>query len=579
MANRYWRGGAGTWDTTTTTNWSTTSGGAGGASVPTATDSVFFDQAGTYTVTCTGALTCLDITVSAGTVTFATGTTPTFAISGSMSLLAGTVWSAAGSITFNATATGKTITTNGVSLAIGSTNTLGFNGVGGGWTLGSALTTAGQITFTNGTFSTGNFAVTALRFTNAGTGTNSVSLGSSTLTATTNVNGWSFGTTTGLTFNAGTSTITCTNSGPTFAGGGLTYYNVTFTFVNLGADITGANTFNNLTVTGGGSITLFASVSISAAQTINGTFTVTGTSQPIRLFIYSSVFGTSRTITAAAVSLSNVDFRDIVAAGAAGTWSGTSIGNCGGNSNITFTAAKTVYWNLAGAQNWRATGWCTTSGGTPAVANYPIPQDTAIIDQNSAITTLTIDNDWNIGTLDMSLRTSAVTIATGTNIPTIYGSWKNGTGVTLSGTGILTFAGRTTQQITSNGIVFTQPITINSPGGTVECTDALNIGTTNALTFNSGTLQLKSSATTTVGSFVTSGTTLKYLQSTTSGTQATITDASGTNTATYLSIQDSNATGGATWDASSATNVNAGNNTGWTGLAVLSAGNFLFLFN
>ena len=85
MADRYWVGGTGTW-TTTTTNWSASSGGSSGASAPTAADSVFFNQAATYTVTMTGALTCLDITVSAGTVTFATGTGPTLAVSGSMSL-------------------------------------------------------------------------------------------------------------------------------------------------------------------------------------------------------------------------------------------------------------------------------------------------------------------------------------------------------------------------------------------------------------------------------------------------------------------------------------------------------------
>ena len=75
MANRYWVGGTGSWTTSSTTNWSASSGGSSGASVPTASDSVFFDQAGTYTVTLTGALTCLDLTVSAGTVTFtSTGT-------------------------------------------------------------------------------------------------------------------------------------------------------------------------------------------------------------------------------------------------------------------------------------------------------------------------------------------------------------------------------------------------------------------------------------------------------------------------------------------------------------------------
>jgi hypothetical protein len=36
MADRYWVGGTGTWSSTNTANWSTSSGGAGGASVPTA---------------------------------------------------------------------------------------------------------------------------------------------------------------------------------------------------------------------------------------------------------------------------------------------------------------------------------------------------------------------------------------------------------------------------------------------------------------------------------------------------------------------------------------------------------------
>jgi hypothetical protein len=107
------------------------------------------------------------------------------------------------------------------------------------------------------------------------------------------------------------------------------------------------------------------------------------------------------------------------------------------------------------------------------------------------------------------------------------------------------------------------PLTINGLGGTFACSDALTLGSTRALTMTNGTLQLKAGTTNTVGSFVTSGTTMKYLQSTIPGTQATISDASGTDSVTYLSIQDSNATGGAVWDATSTTNFNAGNNTGW----------------
>jgi hypothetical protein len=53
MADRYWVGGAGTWDGTNTTNWSTSSGGSGGASVPTSADNVFLDaNSGGGSVSC-----------------------------------------------------------------------------------------------------------------------------------------------------------------------------------------------------------------------------------------------------------------------------------------------------------------------------------------------------------------------------------------------------------------------------------------------------------------------------------------------------------------------------------------------
>jgi len=43
MATYYWVGGSGTWDASTTTNWSSTSGGSGGAGVPTSADDAIFD--------------------------------------------------------------------------------------------------------------------------------------------------------------------------------------------------------------------------------------------------------------------------------------------------------------------------------------------------------------------------------------------------------------------------------------------------------------------------------------------------------------------------------------------------------
>lgn len=54
MADRYWVGGTGTWNSTSTTKWSATSGGSGGASVPTSLDNVFIDAnsgTGSFTIT------------------------------------------------------------------------------------------------------------------------------------------------------------------------------------------------------------------------------------------------------------------------------------------------------------------------------------------------------------------------------------------------------------------------------------------------------------------------------------------------------------------------------------------------
>lgn len=51
MASRYWVG-TGSWSSTNTTNWSTSSGGSGGASVPTAADDIYFNaNSGNCTVT------------------------------------------------------------------------------------------------------------------------------------------------------------------------------------------------------------------------------------------------------------------------------------------------------------------------------------------------------------------------------------------------------------------------------------------------------------------------------------------------------------------------------------------------
>jgi hypothetical protein len=71
----------------------------------------------------------------------------------------------------------------------------------------------------------------------------------------------------------------------------------------------------------------------------------------------------------------------------------------------------------------------------------------------------------------------------------VYGNWINGTGVTFSGAGILTFSGRASQTITSAGRTFTQQFTINTPSGSVTLQDAFisSSANGNALRIDSGT--------------------------------------------------------------------------------------------
>ena len=497
MADRYWVGGSGTWNSVFTANWSATSGGGGGASVPTSADNVFFNSASNataYTVTMGSGATCADMTMAApatGNVTWSGSTGLT--IAGSMTVASSRVTRTyTGQIFFTATTTGKTIT---IGVALGGSVT--FDGVGGGWTLGSALTVF-NLTCTNGSLDTsavGNYAITCSgNFTASSANAFVLSLNASTLTiggSIINVSG------SGLTFNAGTSQINITGSSGGTISGSRTYYNLAFTSgfsTTIDLLFSGSNTFNNLAITGSIlSNNCMPRILFGANQTINGTLTGSGATVIRRMFFLSNVLGTARTLTLAnPATISNADFQDITAATNAINAT-TGGGDCGGNTNITFPAAKTVYWNLTGSQQWYSVAWAATSGGSPALSNFPLAQDTAVFDNAGAATTVSFLNNWNIGTLNMSARTSAVTITTTSAVPIVYGSWLNGTGTTLSGTGSLPFSGRgNTQLISGNGRTFTQAITVQNIGGTVQLTSAFTTSSTQTFTLTNGTLDLQS---------------------------------------------------------------------------------------
>ena len=478
-----------------------------GASVPTTADNVIITTgSGTTagTISMTGALNCNSFTVSVTGWSFIFGTSPTLVIAGkdasnySFNVASGTTMNFAVPTTFTSTSTGNIIVTNGVSVSFVFT----FDGVGGVWTLGSALNnSANTITVTNGTFdtsSTGNYALTVNSFASANSNVRTINLNASTVTVSSTLTAWNLVTTTNLTFNAGTSTIVMTaGSGTsTFSGGGLTYYNVTST-ANSASSVTrtinGANTFNNLTITNTNSSNGWMGLNFGASQTITGTLTISGgTTTPgtNRIYAVSSTYGTQVTLTAAAVSLTDVDFTDIVGAGAASPFTGTRLGDGANNSGITFPVAKTVYFVGTTSANWGASLWATSSGGAVSSTNFPLPQDTAVIDNSSLNTsaTLSLATGYNLSTIDFSARSNAITFSTATLTPNMYGSITLSSAVTLTGTGILTWQNRSTATITSATVSWTQPITVDNKTGTVRLGDNFtSTNATTALTLTSGT--------------------------------------------------------------------------------------------
>lgn len=514
MATYYWVGGSGNWNATSTTNWASSSGGSGGAGVPTSADDVIFDAGsnvgtGNFTVTVTGTTAsrarCRDFSTGGaggaldGTMTFSMPSTAYLECYGSMTFPATNflVSGASGSLLlFKSTTTGKTITTNGISL---NNIPVEFDGVGGEWILGSAFTSAAVVTVRNGTFDTSasNYAVTVAALQSGLTGTRSIKLNGSTVTGTASAAAIQLANTAGLTFNAGTSTIVLSGTFPILTGGDQTFYNVSFTTASAGAlcTLSGNNTFNNLTFTSPSSTGLISVViNASSSCTVNGTLTLGTANTPIRrIQVASDTIGSARTITVngTVATLADVDFRDITTSGTAGTWSGTRLGNGGNLTGITTDSPKTVY--RVGTGNWSATEW-KLSGGSVDANNFPLAQDTAILDTGTTTGTHTIDANWWIGSLDLSLLNVAVTLATGLTSPIIYGNITLNANATVTGSNNFVFYGLTNQTFTSAGKVLTQGIVVNKPTGNLILADNLTSTSSVGFVLTRGALRLNNNS-------------------------------------------------------------------------------------
>jgi hypothetical protein len=341
--SRYWIGGTGNW--TDRTHWAVTSGGTGGAQLPTATEDVYFDansfSAASQTVTITSTTNFKNFTWTGATnsPTFTSDGNNTINCYGSFTLIANMTFTliATDSLNFRSTSAGTTVTSAGKAFACD----VAFNGTGGVWALQDAFNIGSrQLTLTAGTLNTNDVSVTCGDMNISGTTTRTLTLATSTVTCTS----WTATTVTNLTLTATSALIVMTGSN-TFAGGGKTYGRVQFTGTTC--TISGNNTFKEIICSAGKTLKITA----SSTQTLTaGEVGISGGDTEGSLAIITSTSTTNYTISCSS--------------GTVRVWY-FNIAYCTASGGATFNAVNST-------QGTNTTGWTFNKGAhnLPALRGY-----------------------------------------------------------------------------------------------------------------------------------------------------------------------------------------------------------------
>lgn len=554
MATYYWVGGTGSWNATSTTNWSASSGGGGGAGVPNSADDVIFDAGsnigtGAFTVSITGTSAapsvCRNITISGldGAMTLAFGASTNFLdVYGNLSFPATnltTSASAAPSLRFRASTGTQTLTTNGVTvrafvdiIAAGATVQLVGNFTQGGFNM---RLTSGTLNLNNNVWTIGS-----TQFSSSNSNTRSISFGTTGRIDITGGSNPAVGMANATNFSyTGTFTINFTGTGSGAAtriieigsssSGGFTES----TAINIGSSVTNGislgttNTtflailgvFNNISFasvggtspgTFGGAITAYGNVVLSASHTLN-----LGSGNN---FTFAKTAGT-QTLTANAATLTA---SNVIKTGA-GTLQiiGAAV----------FSNSLTLTQGVFDANNNNITAASFSSSNT----------NVRTVTMGSGTWTLT-GFGWNCTTstnLTVNANTSTISL---TDTSTIGKSFDGG--------------GRTYNNLSIGGATGIAVYTFSG-------SNTFNtISSTKTVAF---TIRFTVSTTTTVTTWTVNGTSgnVVTLDSTSAGTQATLAKSGGgTVTVNWYAIRDSAASPASTWSATNSTNN--GNNTNWT---------------
>ncbi len=552
-AASYYRCANGNWDAINTWSLVSTTTACTSATAPTASDDCIFDSGtpnGTTTINV--AATCVNLYLDgtggnaspwAGTMAGSSG----LAVSGNINRSGSEAgWTYSGTITFNATSGTQTLTSNGKIYA----GPLTQNGAGGKVLLADALNMGSKVyTLSAGIFDTGNnsgggnvggFNVTMGQLLASSGGTRVVYFNASTLTFIVPSGGAiTVIMNSGATFDLGHSTVELQNNSNTVGTKGLS------------TSLTG---WWNIVYSGSGS-----SAGPGLSLVINNNLTITNTGGSV-------VSGGPTLMTV----MGSLDASTATATPTLGTQGWNVAGNVtlgagvtlGGSGQLTLNGTGTQLITSAG-KTWPGTVTQNGSGGTVSLQ-----------DAFATASTFTLTNG-TINTNGFNVTSTTFVTAAGTKTLSLNGSlWT----VTATGNAVNN-AANTGFTVTANTGTFKHTNATSSTfagggkswgGATVWASSGAGVVTiTGANTLNlrldaANTITLPASTTTTCATsncITSAGTSGSHalINSSSGGTKATLSFASGCIGAGFTDITDNTATGGATWYS----NGTLTSTTGW----------------
>ena len=542
----YWRGGTGTWNTTTKTNWSLTSGGTGSVAVPNELDNVIFNtlsNTGTtaFTVTLSAAI-CKNFTIDPANpidanMTLAGGTSTLF-IYGSVDWSgdnATLLWTGTPTITFAATTTGETLTW---SSSVVSNASIVFDGLGGAWTTtnflygdSSSLTltngsltvdTSGSIqvrTFASNNSNTRSLIFNANAFINVLPTISSTPVDFTTITNLTLTNAFFYVSpqTTSLTLTVQSNSGFTETTAPTiyiFSYASAITINgnakdLTFDAGTLGAS-TVANTaitiYGNLlvfytgyTFTSGTNAWTFASITAqtitSSGRTLNFPVTFDGVGGSWQLQDAMTV-SSARTVTLTNGTLDLNGFNLTCGAFASTNTNTRTIAF--GTGQIYVIALNVLVFDTRTSTGLTITGTPVvnltgsgTAGQTRTIYVGSIAGGSSAVAVSMNITAGADLISFSAGSYLNNLAFSSFT-GTSAIAVNIYGNLTLASGMSAptSASGITFGATSGTKTITTNGVTIDQQTTFDGVGGTWQLVGALTVGVNRTVTLTNGTLDL-----------------------------------------------------------------------------------------